>query len=103
MRRLAGAERRDIRFTSTHETRLGAEGSPSGQLDSLRESRTLLSPGEQNHPQWRLRGWVVAEVEPHGNLMPTPAVRLRRPFRGTWGLLHALSCGFAGCGSTRLR
>jgi hypothetical protein len=26
-------------------------------------------------------GWVVAEVELHGSLMPTPAVRLRWPFR----------------------
>jgi hypothetical protein len=40
-------------------------------------------------------GWVATEVELHGILMPTPAVRLRWPFRGTWGPLRSKAGGAA--------
>ena len=69
------------------------EGSPAPNPARPREFPFWLTrfPTSKSYPAIAGRtlrtrlGWVAAEVELHGILMPTPAVRLRWPFRSALG------------------
>ena len=69
------------------------EGSPAPNSARPREFPFWLTrfPTSESYPAIAGRtlrtrlGWVAAEVELHGSLMPTPAVRLRWPFRSALG------------------